>query len=660
MDGCDVMAAQFQGSDPLITYTLFPSVTPRSKSERADVPWSELVARIQNSPTYTSKASCPLVSLAEYGDEMSQAACLRHAANVRRIFGVELDYDGEQMPIEEAAALVQRANLEAVLYTSPSHTPQRPRWRILLPLGDPETPEKRAEFVGRANRIIGGTASRESFTLSQSFYIGRVRGAEYVVIPTHGRTLDLASEIEPQYHVAAHNDGESKFDKTSDEQLRAAFFRGEDRYQAMLKLSARWAARGMAADDIEAALHALLDECPGGTANGDGVDLRTRCRPMAESAWRKFGETRAAEQPRIFLGTPPSGATPFIDWTRLSAQEPPAREWAIEGWLGRGHVTLLAGPPGAGKTAVCQSIASALRLGRQIIDNVPRPMNVLFWAGEDDADEIWRRQVAIARWLGEPLSAFADGLYIDACPDRDITLAGLVDGVLVETPMLAQLREQIGDLKIDAVFLDSVARTYGGNENDRHQVTKYMAMLTSALSPTRAAMCLLGHPAKAAGSEFSGSTAWEASVRARLYFGYHPPGEKPDDENPPDDNVRWLAKRKTNYSQRDIREVRFADGCMQPANPPTGEARSGRSNEFLMDEAVRITRRLRDMGLNPGASLARNYMPALARDNRLLEGITERELKVGLAEAMKAGRLKVGATDQLGHNRMPKVGLIEG
>lgn len=278
----------------LVSYTLFPDVHPRTKVERADVPWGQLVENIRKAPTYPAKSACPLISLAEYGDNRTDKGCIRHAANVRRIFGVELDYDGEQMPIEEGASILQNASIAAVLYTSPSHTAQRPRWRVLLPLSEPATPEKRAEYVGRANRLLGGIASRESFTLSQSFYLGRVRGSEYVVLDTTGRCIDMAAEIEPLYYVGGVNDGESSRDATTDEQLRAAFDRGEDRYTAMQKLSARWAARGMAQDDIEAALTALLDKS-GSTLNGDGIDLRSRVRPLAESAVRKFGESRASK-----------------------------------------------------------------------------------------------------------------------------------------------------------------------------------------------------------------------------------------------------------------------------------------------------------------------------------------------------------------------------
>lgn len=334
-----------------------------------------------------------------------------------------------------------------------------------------------------------------------------------------------------------------------------------------------------------------------------------------------------------------------LRWAELKDREPPQRQWAIDGWLGRGHVTLLAGPAGAGKTAIAQSIASAVAVGNSIVDHVPQPLNSLIWAGEDDENELWRRQIAIARWLNEPIEHFEDRLILQPYPEDDITLAALADGRLVKTAQLEELREQIGDYKAGLVFVDSVARVFGGNENDRHQVTQFIAWLTWALEPTRAALCLLGHPAKAQGSEYSGSTAWEASVRARLFFGYRLPDQPApsEDDPPPDDNLRYLAKRKTNYSQRDVRQVRWEAGCMQPqSEPENAPPRGPMATQFLMDETLRVLRRLKAMGIETSSSPGVNFLPRVAVKQRLTDGITERDLRVGLAELMKAGRVRMG------------------
>jgi Protein of unknown function (DUF3987)/Primase C terminal 1 (PriCT-1) len=208
-----VSSPALRASTLLLTYTLFLDVWPKEKRERSDVPWEDLVARIRAAPTYIDKQHCPLVSLAEYGNQIDEGhRCLRYAENVRRIFGVEVDYDGEQIPLSVAAERLQTQDIRAVLYTSPSHKPSAPRWRALLPLSEPAAPEKRAEYVARANRVLGGIATRESFTLSQSFYIGRVSGADYEVMETEGRCIDLAGELEPLYLPTLGGNGANKPD----------------------------------------------------------------------------------------------------------------------------------------------------------------------------------------------------------------------------------------------------------------------------------------------------------------------------------------------------------------------------------------------------------------------------------------------------------------
>lgn len=410
------MSAAVHEPDPLlITYTLFQNVTPKTKTERADIPWSALVDNIRKAPTYMRKADCPLISIGEYGDIKSDNDCIRHAANVRRVFGIEIDYDGEKVPLEEAARLLDEAHICAVLYTSPSHMPTRPRWRALLPLSEPAIPDKRKEYVAKVNRIFGGIATRESFTLSQSFYIGRVHGAEYKVAECLGRYIDTAYDIEPLFHVDSANDGESARDSTTDADLRAKFAAGTDRYQAMLKLSSRWAARGMSMDDIETSLRAMLEDGAGSTRNADGIDLLTRCRPLAESAVRKYGESRKAnghakpnghtqewyeEQERNHEALAPQEEAPAAPLPELDdglsmvdvmSTNAPGREWFFEHIIPAGAF-LIVGRPKVGKSWLLLQLAIAATTCQDFIGFAPLgQFSTLLICSEDDNTRVKAR-----------------------------------------------------------------------------------------------------------------------------------------------------------------------------------------------------------------------------------------------------------------------------
>lgn len=365
-----------------------------------------------------------------------------------------------------------------------------------------------------------------------------------------------------------------------------------------------------------------------------------------------------AEQKRVESAIANGG----MDWESLEPETPPERDWAIAEWFGMGYVTLLAGPGGSGKTAVMQTILSALSLGRDVIGNVIKPRRCAMLFGEDDSDEVWRRQVAIARWLNVPLSAFRDRFYAFPRPSDDITLAVDVSGTLVGTPEFSLLKEQTQDLGIEAWCLDSVARIYGGRENDRHQVTQFLSMMNSIVAPTKGGIVLVGHPAKADGSEFSGSTAWEASVRARMYFGFKLPDVEQDPLNPPDmaNPIRYLAKRKTNYSVKDYRVVKWIDGAMIPQTPDDSNPITGRTKDFLAEEALHLLRRLKVMGIETShAPNSSNYLPKAAQNAGLLnESLTVRDVKVGLSELLRTSRVQIG---DIGFypNRSPKKGLVE-
>lgn len=189
-------------TDAPIFYTVFSNLRATDKVERS-VQWGELVATIKAPAIFSDKAACPLLSLARYGDKRSATGCLRNAENVTAVHGIECDYDGEVMPIQEAADTLNVWGIRAVLYTSASHTPLNPRWRILLPLSRPQPPELRAVFVARLNALLGGVFDDSSFTLSQSFYFGHVRGAEYVALEASGDCIDT--------HTHAHLDTNARY-----------------------------------------------------------------------------------------------------------------------------------------------------------------------------------------------------------------------------------------------------------------------------------------------------------------------------------------------------------------------------------------------------------------------------------------------------------------
>lgn len=343
-----------------------------------------------------------------------------------------------------------------------------------------------------------------------------------------------------------------------------------------------------------------------------------------------------------------------VAWSELEGRDPPPRQWIVPHWIPDKHTTLLAGRGGIGKTLLAQHIATALALAHEYMEPL-ESRAVLMWAGEDDLAELWRRQKNISSYMGRPLSDLSERFYLHSYAGEDITLAAPIYGSLAPTPLLEELREQVGDYRAQLVVLDNVARIYGGSENDRHAVTTFLAWLAGACAP--AAILLLSHPAKAPDSEYSGNTAWEASVRARLYLSDRPLDQAEDEDAPRDPHVRYLARRKANYSPLEIRRLRMADGVLIPA--PIETARLGTpTGEYVEDIVRRAARALAQRGMFGTASTASpNYLPKLAKQFGLLENATDRAFTDAMRKMIISGELR---TVQVGKNsnRTPKIGLV--
>ena len=154
----------------------------------------------------------PWLKLARFGLNWTAKGCLRHDANVIGVTGCEIDYDGERIGFDEAVAALRAANIEAVLYTSPSHTRAKPRWRILCPFSRELPPGDRVKMVARLNGLFQGAAANgESFALSQSFYYGSCNGHPVETAILRGTALDLCDALD---HTAK---GKADFAKGNDE-----------------------------------------------------------------------------------------------------------------------------------------------------------------------------------------------------------------------------------------------------------------------------------------------------------------------------------------------------------------------------------------------------------------------------------------------------------
>jgi RecA-family ATPase len=126
-----------------------------------------------------------------------------------------------------------------------------------------------------------------------------------------------------------------------------------------------------------------------------------------------------------------------------------------------------------------------------------------------------------------------------------------------------------------ALFLDTCADVYGGDEIKRSQVRQFIGQLRKLAIEKDVAVILLYHPSQSgieSGKGTSGSTAWANSARAAVYMTRD--GRKDD----ADEDVRKLKTTKSNYGKfGDGLTVRWEKGVFvldDPHRPPSVEAKA--------------------------------------------------------------------------------------
>lgn len=181
--------------DRMIKITFFAGYAAATKTE-STTSLRALMDKLSTTKA-VKKDALPWLKLASFGNQKTDRGSFRHDKNVIQIDGVEADYDGEQITVERAKAIITNANLAAIIYTSPSHTDATPRWRVLCPTSKALPPGERARLVARLNGLFVGALSDESFTLSQSYFYGSIEGnASHIVLAVEGRAIDMADDLD--------------------------------------------------------------------------------------------------------------------------------------------------------------------------------------------------------------------------------------------------------------------------------------------------------------------------------------------------------------------------------------------------------------------------------------------------------------------------------
>jgi hypothetical protein len=179
----------------------------------------------------------------------------------------------------------------------------------------------------------------------------------------------------------------------------------------------------------------------------------------------------------------------------------PTRPWIARGYLMRRSLTVLSGPGSAGKSSLMVAWASSLAVGCSFNRlKVGRPIRVVTYNVEDDADEQKRRFSAMCIRLGLDPGAFAGNLAILGPTQVGTLLHTARDGQLwVNTPVMDRLETLINDFKPDVLMLDPFVELHSAEENDNTAVRAVLARLRAMAYEHNMASAILHHARKGNG-----------------------------------------------------------------------------------------------------------------------------------------------------------------
>jgi hypothetical protein len=267
----------------------------------------------------------------------------------------------------------------------------------------------------------------------------------------------------------------------------------------------------------------------------------------------------------------------MVGWDDLLVRPMP-REWIVPGLIPKGEVTAFYGDGASGKSLLALQLVMAVNGGGEndkridqetgfdqcieptitkVIPDVDvnynnsynsnvlwlnhfvRPCLTLYVSCEDDKEELKRRGFAVMESVGSGASSVPLRLWSRAGEGNLLAVSGrqkMERGPFYTT--LVDVLNGMGDGH-KLVVLDTISDVFGGDENDRANVSQFIKEFLKGLCIRHnCTILLIGHTNKQ--GQVSGSTGWLNACRSQLQLARH--------ENTNMANYRRLWTGKANYA----------------------------------------------------------------------------------------------------------------
>jgi len=351
---------------------------------------------------------------------------------------------------------------------------------------------------------------------------------------------------------------------------------------------------------------------------------------------RNPGTTRPASVAAI---TPsPERESRFYTGVSLKGKPVPVRQWLVPDLVPKNTVTLFGGDGGTGKSLVALQLAVSVATGDGWMGRCADRGRVIYLSAEDDEGEIHRRTDDILRTYGRSYDDLV-GLTLRSLAGEDALLAFETQVALVQTTLFNELEQLAADETPALIVIDTLADVFPANENDRAKVRQFVGILRGLAIRRKCAVLLLAHPSLtglSSGSGTSGSTAWNNSVRSRLYLERI--AQEGFEANP---DARVLRTMKANYGRTGGEiGMTWQNGVFVAASVETGLDRTA-GNAKAERVFLSLLRLLTGQGRHVSDKSCAAYAPKLFAEHPKAEGITKRAFKSAMETLMADGKVKI-------------------
>jgi hypothetical protein len=462
-------------AEPLVT--VFRDKTGTTINAVHPMSLIELARVIRAAPPVPKREDAALLKLAKFGDNLTRKGSIRHDDNVIEISGIEGDYDAGRMPISEATERIKNAGIEALLYTTGSHTQEKPRWRVIAPFGrnyhgtPGELHATRAHWVNVLDAVLGGVLAPESLVLSQAYFFGRIEGRpDPEIIIVNGKPIDEAPGLPAPINRTAAA-GVVTLRQTAADDFRAdesvaLIAAGKHIFKPTLKLCGRLVAKGLPAPEAAELVRSVLLRHRDVWANEperwqEAYDKAPR---MAEDATRKGFAPPASGCDDPFADVAKDNPAIVLRHAVEIVAEQRAPRWlapSLHRILERGVLAVMAGQRGTFKSFVALDWCMRAALDGELVIILSGE-----GAGLDRRIDAWMRTHAPFRALAE-LQVLALERPLNLAADKE--LVALIEAIKASAAPAA-------------ILIDTFSKFAAGvDENDNAEVAAYLSRLSRGL-----------------------------------------------------------------------------------------------------------------------------------------------------------------------------------